>query len=58
MHDLDKLEMAIVKMGRDMQVDGCPDATFRLFSWAPPLRAVGIRQVKYPGYGLDPNLPF
>ena len=57
MHDMDKLETAIEKMVHDMQLDSCLETTFRLLTWAPPLRALDIRQVMYPGYGLSPDSP-
>jgi uroporphyrinogen-III decarboxylase len=57
MHDLDKLKAAIEKMVVELQLDSCLETTFRLLSWAPPLKVLDIRQVVFPGHGLGPNSP-
>ena len=41
MHDMDKLETALEKMVHDMQLDCCLESTFRLLTWAPPLKSSG-----------------
>ncbi len=57
MVDLDKLEAAVEKVVKDLQLDTCLEATFRLMSWAPPLKTLDIKQVAFPGHGLGHDRP-
>ena len=57
MHDYEKAAKALKKVHVDIQPDTYADS-LRSFAIGPTLGAMGYKQLKWPGHGVDPNVTY